>query len=222
MKAVIITIGLVVLLISGSSSAAEDKYFYSSGQILPGETWGNVYVYNDNTIVDMLGGQIDSLSTSNISSFNVLGGEVGGQESIIDIEKSSTLNVFGGVLDIGTFVPSEGSYTMISGGDITVGRMKLYGDATVDIRGGRLQLDSIDMVDVFYELPTINVYGYGFNYDPTGGTYGDGLLTGYLQDNNFFSINQLSELEFQRFNLIPEPMTLLLLGIGGVFVRRRG
>jgi len=221
MKAAIITIGLVVLLISGSSSAAEDKYFYSSGQILPGETWHYVYIYNDNTIVDMLGGQIDSLFTSNISSFNILGGEVGGESGIIDIEKSSTLNVFGGVLDIGTFVPREGSYTMISGGDITVGRMKLYGDATVDIRGGELQLDSIDMVDVFYELPTINVYGYGFNYNPTGGFQGRGILTGYLLDGNFFSIDQLSESELQRFNLIPEPATLLLLGLGGLLLRKR-
>ena len=32
-----------------------DKIFTSSGQILDGEEWNNVSIYNDATIVDMLG-----------------------------------------------------------------------------------------------------------------------------------------------------------------------
>jgi hypothetical protein len=223
MRRVIITIGLTVLLVAGSASALNEKYFYSSGQILPGEAWDSVYVQNDNTVVDMLGGQIDALVTFNISTFNMVGGEISKHNipSTIDIGISSMLNVYGGMIDTGDFALSEGSYTLISGGDITAERWKLYGDATVDIKGGGLRLNSIDFA-IFNELlPTINVYGYGFNYNPTGGTYGGGILTGYLLDNNFFSIDQLSESEFQRFNLIPEPATLLLLGTGGLLLRKR-
>jgi len=113
----------------------------------------------------------------------------------------------------------EESYTLIQGGQISAVRMKAYYDCVIDIKKGVLQLDSFDMVG-FSELPTINVYGYGFNYDPTGGTY-EGILTGYLTDGNPFSIDGVSDSEYLRFNLIPEPATLLFFALGGLFLRRR-
>ena len=58
MRRVILTIAFTVLIVSGLTKAA-DKYFYSSGQILPGETWDSVFVYNDGTTIDMTGGLID-------------------------------------------------------------------------------------------------------------------------------------------------------------------
>jgi hypothetical protein len=207
MRKVIITIGFMVLAINSFAIAAENKYFYSSGQILQGESWNNVYVQNDNTIVDMLGGQVDSLIAFNRSTFNMVGGEILhyniGPTNEISMGRWSTLNVYNGTIAIADFILSGDSYTLISGGDITVGRLKVYYNAIVDIRGGRLQFNSFDMVG-YDLLPTINVYGYGFNYNPTGGTDGDGLLTGYLLDSSFFSIDQLSASEFQRFSLIPE------------------
>ncbi len=47
----------VILLLSAPLAQAlpVDKDFTSSGQILPGEEWNNVSIYNDATIVDMLG-----------------------------------------------------------------------------------------------------------------------------------------------------------------------
>jgi hypothetical protein len=65
------------------------------------------------------------------------------------------------------------------------------------------------------ELPTINVYGYDF-------TYTEGVISGYLIDNSPFSIGGVNESEYLRFNLIPEPATLLLLGTGGLLLRKRG
>jgi hypothetical protein len=194
----IITIGLVVLLVCGSANALNNKYFYSSGQIVSGETWDGVLVYNDNTIVDMLGGQIGS-----------------------------------------DFVVNMNSVCNISGGDVTADRLKTYPGSSVEFAGGILNFDIIDIhgeltirggslhINDAYVIPwsdetiTVNVYGYGFNYNPTGGTYGGGLLTGHLLDNNFFSIDQLSASEFQRFNLIPEPSTFILLAIGTSVFRRR-
>jgi len=73
------------------------------------------------------------------------------------------------------------------GGTISVEYLKAYYDCTVDIKGGELQVNNFDMV-VFEKLPTINIYGYGFNYDAY-----EGILTGYLMDENTFSIGNVNE-----------------------------
>lgn len=198
--------------------------FTSSGTIQNGDVYNQVYVENDGTVVDMTGGQIGNLQTSYISTFNLHGGQIAKVNPTdtgpnIDIGPSGTINILNGLVDIGDFVLGEESYTLIQGGQIAAMRMKAYYDCIVDIKGGVLQLDSFDMVG-FNELPTVNIYGSGFNYDPTGGTY-EGILTGYLMDGNPFSIDDISESEYLRFNLIPEPTTLLLFGLGGLFLRKR-
>lgn len=239
MRTAIITIGLVILLMSGSASALNNKYFYSSGQIVSGETWDGVLVYNDNTIVDMLGGQIGYLTTYNNSTFNLLDGQITSHITI-GITGQGTMNVSGGTINIPSdFVVNMNSVCNISGGNVTADRLKTYPGSSVEFAGGILDFDTIEIhgeltikggslhIDNAYVSPwydetiKVNVYGYGFNYNPNGGTYGGGLLTGYLLDNNFFSIDQLSASEFQRFNLIPEPSTFILLAIGAsVFYRR--
>jgi hypothetical protein len=144
----------------------------------------------------------------------MLGGEISKHNipSIIDIGISSTLNVSGGMINTGEFVLYGSSYTLISGGDITANHLKVYYDAIVDIRGGELRLNSFDMV-VSNELPTINVYGHDF-------TYAGEIISGYLIDNSPFSIGGVSESEYSRFNLIPEPATLLLFGLGTLLLRK--
>jgi len=66
----------------------------------------------------------------------------------------------------------------------------------------------------FDELPTINIYGYDFAY--TGE-----VISGYLIDNSPFSISGVNESEYLRFNLIPEPASLLLFSLGGLLLRKR-
>jgi hypothetical protein len=137
-KVITIITAIALLFVVCPAKGVENKDFYSDGNIMPSETWNTVRIFNDGTVVDMLGGQIDALVTFNISTFNMFGGEISKHNipSIIDIGVSSMLNVYGGMIDTGDFVLYGGSYTLISGGDTTANRLKVYYDATVDIRGG--------------------------------------------------------------------------------------
>jgi len=94
MKTKTYVIVTAVLLLGACSGQAvlTDKTFTSSGQILPGEEWGNVGIYNDDTVVDMLGGGVDSMGTYDASTLNVLDGYV----STLEAYEFSTVNVSGG------------------------------------------------------------------------------------------------------------------------------
>jgi hypothetical protein len=233
MRRVISAIGLVTLLACVCPrTMGADKTFYSSGQILPGETWENVYVYNDSTVVDMLGGQVDWLSTRDVSTFNMSGGQI---SMHVDIGNQGTINVYDGTINTGYLVMSGDSIGNFSGGNITADCLKTYEGSSVEFAGGILNFDMINIMgelniyrgllnieDSWGTDGVVNIYGYGFNYVPTGDPFwGSGTLTGHLMDDNPFVINGLSQYEFEHFNLIPEPATLLLLGVGGLLIRKR-
>jgi hypothetical protein len=194
---------LAILFLFPVCAYSTDKTFTSSGTIIDGNVFVNVYVENDGTIVDMFGGQVENLQTSYISTFNLHGGQI---IHSIDIGPLGSIDILNGSVDIGEFILEEKSYTLIRGGQISAGQIKAYYDCVIDIKGGVLQLDSFGMIG-FDELPIINIYGYDFNY-------ADNIISGYLIDNNPFSIGGISESEYLRFNLIPEPMSLLTFGIG--------
>ncbi|MHC4705729.1 MAG: hypothetical protein ACYS8I_01410, partial [Planctomycetota bacterium] len=59
---------VIVPLTSGQAHALLDKTFTSSGQILPGEEWNSVHIYNDDTVVDMLGGFVEGMATYDAST----------------------------------------------------------------------------------------------------------------------------------------------------------
>lgn len=104
---------------------AGDITFSSSGSIGPNDTYDTVYVQNDGTIVDMWGGQIARLRTSYISTFNFHAGQIIRTDPLaqgpdIDIGPLGTLNIFDGLVSIGTFILGGESYTLLSGGNISI------------------------------------------------------------------------------------------------------
>ena len=69
------------------------------------------------------------------------------------------------------------------------------------------------------------IYGYDFHYDPNGGSYNDGLITGRHDDGFPFSITlydyESAYSTYERITLLPEPATIVLLLIGGLALLRR-
>lgn len=242
----------VLILLLASLTFATDITFSSSGSIGVGDSYDDVYLENDGTVVDMTGGQItkDIYTNHNICTFNFSGGNISGSGADINIRALGYFNMSGGVADLhGFYLDASGlNYDIggvghISGGVLSSDNVKIYPDAhltldnanvtfgmfdvmtdaTVDIYGGNLNITSAYIAygyfigeDYIDAGSTINIYGYGFDYDVT-----NQILSGYLQDNNYFQIGEVNEFEYTSFNLIPEPATLLLFGLGGLLLRKQ-
>ncbi|MFA6186998.1 MAG: hypothetical protein WC770_07295 [Phycisphaerae bacterium] len=217
-----------ILILLPVCAFATDKTFTSSGSIVDGDVFGTVYVQNNGTLVNMSGGHIGTSSLGGLymndsSIFNMSGGLI---ENTISTLGSSSFNLsdgtiesefdFGGTVSLsggsitggGKFKP--GSIVNIDGGNLNFSdAVLLYGE--LNIYGGLLNFD-----DFSDNGGVTNIYGYGFNYDPVGQ-----VLTGYLSDHNQFTINQLSSYEYQRLNLIPEPISFLFFGFGLLALRKQ-
>lgn len=243
-------ISMVVIVLSFASMAfSADVTFSASGSIGSGETYDTVYLENDGTIVNMTGGQITNLSTIDASTFDFSGGQISGLSSDVDIAPLGNFNMTNGTADLFGFylesagaTYSSGGMASITGGVMSADNVKVYDGAILTLNNANINFDTFDVlqggqVDIFggdvdiasayvaygYYIgddymdvgSTINIYGYGFNYNST-----TEILSGYLQDENYFQIGGVNELEYTSFNLIPEPTSILLLGLGGMFLRR--
>ncbi len=229
---------LAILLFYGGLVQATNTTFSSSGTIVNGNVYDKVYVQNDGTVVNMTGGQISNLSTHNVSTFNMSGGQIIYSWPGILLYELSTMNVSGGTINTFDFVV-YGSANF-SGGNITANRLKTYPASfvapasVVNINGGILNFDmfdihgtlniyrgllNVDNSSIGYlsnSLANINIYGSEFNYNPS-----TQILTGRLLDNNFFTIKGIDTSEYTRFNLLPEPSSILLLGFGLLALRKQ-
>ena len=67
-----------------------------------------------------------------------------------------------------------------------------------------------------------NIYGFDLIKISTGGYYGCGTVSGRWKSGQSFVFNNYYSCDLSRINLIeiPEPATLLLLGLGGLVMRK--
>jgi len=205
-----IIITAIIFFTASEVAAVEDKIFTSSGQIVEGEFWSNVYIYNDDTIVDMLGGHLDSIGTYDASTVNVTGGHV----NTLDAHEISTANISGGYVyglstrdsgtaflsDMGSVVArsARGSFWTVNMTGGTTEYARAGDSGTLNLYGG-VVTDSLNA----WDFATVNIFGYDLLRTASGGSYGYGFVTGYWGDGAAFTINLSTSETYSHINLIP-------------------
>lgn len=162
----------------------------------------SAYYYEDDLIpltdIVIQGGDIRHLIVADGASGPITVDILGGYVNILNVIYSSEVNISGGRVR-----------NVFPGNSATV---NLYGGQIDNIAGGD---DSI-----------VNVFGYDLASANIGGSYGDGWVSGFWADDTPFSIDLYHSNTYSHIVLhdtaIPEPATVLLLGLGGLaFLRKR-
>jgi hypothetical protein len=194
------------------------------------------------TVNIVSGGSVPNFTITGDSYLNILSGSSIAEGG--DAYDNAQINIQGGEIGVGGVgVHNNVRFSMISG---TINQwIRAYDDSVVDISGGIirnevmaydssiitisngqigqvLQILSIDSVVTIlgtnFSLDGSSVHGEIFNTMPYTNYYGH--LTGYYLDGDPINMN----LEMQpgtSITLVPEPATLLLLGLGAVMLRKK-
>ena len=151
-----------------------------------------------------------------LSSDTTIG--AGNVYSRVDIEgDSTTVEMTGG--SVGQMIVSDSSLLNISNGEIT-DSLSVRHSAMVNISGGNIsELFAIDS-------SVINLHGIDVVHQATGGKWDDGKITGKWLDGTGFDISlynsdHFGNDTFSHLTILPEPATLLLLGVGFALLRAR-
>jgi hypothetical protein len=205
----------------------------------------------DATTVNISGGIVEFLETYGSSIVNILGGSVCDSGSYVISHDLSTVNLYeGGTLhglSFGEFHLRDSSVLNIYGGDALLFVMP-FDFGVVNVHNGYVyagiqphEYSTINVyggcIDTFWEnigvpdTATVNIYGYGLEYNPQGRwkyhedpTEGWWIskLTGYGFDGTPITYFGLPDPGLNpNIRFIPEPSTVLLCALGGLWLVRK-
>jgi len=178
-------------------------------------------VYNlesrDSSTINFLGGSVDrNLLTYGNSCVNIYGGMVFPQLSMsnFNVRGSSTVNAYGGVVGAITNVGDSSTVNIYDG---WWNHLSIAGKACANIYGGTVGYGWGLFVGA---RASVNIYGSGFDYDPEWLWHEDfgrwiSRFTGVGPDGVPIDIREMPDpFTSPNINIIPEPGTFLLLGLG--------
>jgi len=172
-----------MLLLTNPSFAAEglDITLTDDSVIRDGDNYDDVFVYGDDTVVNVTGGTIGKLWSRDSSTIHISGGRITYAQS----HDRSTINVTGGIVTKPSILDTGGTIN-ISGGTCW----------NVDVGAGVLNISGGRITGMGISVPApggvVNVHGHGFEYYPFPGR-SDGRLKGYWRDDTAFSIDFLRD-----------------------------
>ena len=222
------------ITVNNGSSIREISAYNNSTLTINSGSLGEWGIYGtDNSLISMYGGSTWHYSIYRTSTGFLYGGSV---TEGISAGGDATLTMKNGTVK--DYSTQNNALGVIEGGTVE-NIITAFGDSHIDIKGGEI----LNQLRVF-ENGEINLYGSDFyvNGDPIA--YGEGifevfgdtlafsgsrysgritgtLADGTLLDNDFYIYNIGSWEGVADIYIIPEPTTLLLLGMGGMLIGKR-
>lgn len=221
---------IILVLVGVSALAAPNKNFYSDGTIEAGQEWNMVAIADTppaHTTVSMTGGTVWSVGVFDTSTFNFLGGTITGS---VSSDSQSTVNISSSGVSVATAysnsilnISGNANLSNVSGSssstinvfDGTIGWVGGSG-STINLYGGDITM----YLGASAANTVVNVFGTNLVKTNSGGILGGGFVSGRWNDGTAFSFD-ISPGTYAHVNLVPEPVTLLLLGCGTIALRAR-
>ena len=207
MKTKILLMMVLLVVVSGGRLKATHHL------IEDGDYFGNLALDNSDTLL-MTGGEGDDLvmsgsSVATIENTNPIIGEEDGGIWEVNVSSSSIFNLNGG--EINSLEAYWYGTINMTGGEM--GEIALYSHNLFNLSGGQVGQLTITSVESWAILD-----GYGFSEYVPGNP-----ITGYWHDDTAFSIDLIDDgiSTYGQIIFIPEPVSVLLLGIGGLILRKR-
>ena len=123
----------------------------------------------------------------------------------------STFNLYGGHVDR-WLTATDNSTVNIYGGGCDI--LAVEDSAIINVH-------NVSFLDMSATGGRIYLYAYDVIHSPTEGGLGGGMLEGNLYLNDSYFRYDLYPGTYEYITVIPEPCSILLFGLGGVFFRKR-
>ena len=217
-----------VNLLPNGSATWMDVWDTSQINITGGSIFAQLFVHDDSIVTFSSGVIGNAFEVMGNSQTTITGGSIGANFQSNDYAEASISNTsIGYEMSIQDYsrisIDTTTVYDIVNtwhnssldifGGDM-LDNVVARNNSSIDITGGNLY----GIIDC-YDDAVITLYGSNFNFPYGTITNSTGILTGTLSngdliDNRFYVHDNASIV------LVPEPATLLLLGLGGILLRR--